>query len=202
MTHAEAIRTQIQEIEAEVRKDPRLIAIEHLKAALRALEGVEVPREADVDERDASFFVPLSPATRAALPRQIAPAREESKIKRTADIVGRYVDEHGPTHRLVLVKALTEAGLMEGVKNPPTALATSMHTLRDYFTSNGFGTWRRREGAPTEIVPIWTKKAHGNGLHASSPNGETEGVAPSVPDQHQEDMRAPRITARSEAGGT
>jgi hypothetical protein len=96
-------------------------------------------------------------------------------------VVGRYVDEHGPTHRLVLTQQLRDAGLMEGVKNPLTAFATSMHTLRDYFESDGFGTWRRREGAPTEIVPIWTKKANGLGLPTSSPQGETEGVAPSVP---------------------
>ena len=196
MSHTAAIRTQIQALEAEVRRDPRMVAIEHLKAALSILE------DAGAAPTGGSSMPGVEDAPARTVPQQSAPAaRPDSKIKRTHDVVGRYIDEHGPTHRGVLVAMLVESGLMEGVKNPITAFSTSMHTLRDHFVSDGHGTFRRREGAPNEVVPVWTKKREGPGLPTSSAQAETGGVAPPVPSQlNQNDERAAEIGA--EAGGT
>ena len=190
MSYTLAIRTQIQALEAEVRKDPRVAAIEHLKAALSILEGAEAPHAgAEV----------MPPRTVAHQPTP--PARPDSKIKRTHDAVGRYIDDHGPTHRRILVEMLREAGLMEGVKNPITAFSTSMHTLKVYFVSDGQGTFRRREGAPSEVVVAWTKRHEGRSPLTSSAQAETGGVAPPVPSQlNPDDMRAAQNGA--EAGGT
>ena len=135
-------------------------------------------------------------------PQSALAARPDSKIKRTHDAVGRYIDEHGPTHRRILVGMLREVGLMDGVKNPITAFSTSMHTLKDYFVSDGQGTFRRREGAPSEVVPVWTKKREGPGLPTSSPKGETGGGAPPAASFTSPQTTCGPSTAAPEAGGT
>jgi len=176
MSHASAIRSQIEELEAEVRKDPRVEVIEHLKAALSILEGVETLTVSSPDAKDHPVGIAksdLEKTRRSFTSPPVGTARSDSKIKRTHDVVARHIDAHGPTHRVQLVQALIAAGLMERVKNPLTGFSTSMHTLREYFVSDGHGTFRRREGAPPEVVPIWTKKHEGAGLLTSSAQAET-----------------------------
>ena len=170
MTHLDAIRTQIEELEAEVRRDPRIAAIGHLKAALALLEGASVP-QLDLGPSAENTVTDLRTAALEKL-RGISAARSESKAKRFHDIVGRYIDDHGPTHRVILVQRLTEAGLMEGIKNHFVSFATTMNTLREHFVSDGKGTYTRREGAPSEVVPIWAKKNDGPRLVERSPQGE------------------------------
>jgi hypothetical protein len=173
MDHAEAIRSQIQELEAEVRKDPRLAAIEHLNAALSLLEGIGAAQVGYADTRASpDAHVQNGAAALLAQSQPVSALRPDTKIRRFYDMVGRHIDEHGPTHRTVLVQVLTEGGLMDGLKAPLSALATSMNTLREHFVSDGHGTFRRREGAPTTVMPIWNKKDENDILPASSPQGE------------------------------
>jgi hypothetical protein len=204
MDHSEAIRSQIRELEAEVRKDPRLAVIEHLKAALSLLEGMGAAAAVRPDTR-ANPDAPTQNGA-AASPSQPATApRSDTKIRRFYDTVGRHIDEHGPTHRTALVQMLTEASLMDGIKDPLSALATTMNTLREYFVSDGHGTFRRREGAPRELVPLWTKKGgtkKGNRrtLSMSSPQGEPGADDPGPIPLTPNDERA--VTSGAEAGGT
>jgi hypothetical protein len=186
MNHIDAIRAQIRVLEDEVRKDPRVSAIQHLKAALAALEGVPSVALNSVEQ--------LAEATLTAQRATPRPGsiRKDSKIKRIGDLVGNYVDEHGPTHRSVLVKMLGEAGLNEGVKNPLTAFATSMHTLKEDFVSDGQGTFRRRESEPSDIL----------GHHFESPRGDTGGVAPPAVSFSEQHDRKRVVESDTEAGGT
>lgn len=158
MTHTDTIRMQLEELKAEIRNDPRSIAIRHLTAALAALEGNESSSELRLEE----MGTPLTHTVRMETPARRAPIvatkRDNSKIKRIYRIVGAYIDEHGPTHRLVLVNALISSGLMDGLKNPQMVFSTSMSTLKGYFVSDGAGTWQRREGAPEEVIPVWSKQ--------------------------------------------
>ncbi len=186
MTHTDAIRSQIHELEEEVRKDPRVAAIQHLKAALAALEAtcpvVVVP---EIKE------TPQPPAPMQTRKPATGTIRKESKIARIGQIVDRYLAEHGPTHRSVLVGVLTEAGLNEGVKNPLTAFATSMHTLKEFFVSDGQGTFRRRESTEDALDHF-----------TESPQGDAGGVPPpaaSVAEPHDRKHAAENGT---EAGGT
>lgn len=187
MTHSNAIRTQIQELEDEVRKDPRVTAIQHLRAALAALEGIGTVVETPISQTVDRPHVQDEP--RKVLPGSV---RKVSKIGRIRGIVDQYLFEHGPTHRSVLVNVLTDAGLNQGVKNPLTAFATSMHTLKDNFVSDGQGTFRRREGA--EDIPI-------NHL-TSSPQGETGGVAPPAASIAEPHDRKHAAETGTEAGVT
>ncbi len=201
MEHTVAIRAQIAELEAEVRKDPRFVALDHLRMALSALEG------GMKDGRDSSILQPDIDMPRqggSKKPPQIwtgSGPREDSKIKRTHSAVGQFIDAHGPSHRAILVQALTDAGLMDGIKNPLTSFSTSMHTLRDYFVSDGHGTFRRREGAPTDVIPTWSKKGEGESLPTSSPQGETEGWTPSASEPAEHGKTIGGTEERPEAGG-
>ena len=184
MDHAAAIRDQIAELEADIRKDPRLTVITILRTALSILDGDGTPTSMRVNVQGSPGSVMPTTATVPSHPRTQGAQRPISKIKQTHDMVGKYLDEHGATHRLVLVQMLTDVGMMTGIRNPLTSFATSMHTLKDHFISDGRGTFRRREGAPGEVSPIWSKKDEGPGLPTSSPEGETEGPNPSESSQY------------------
>ena len=157
MDHAAAIRTQIQELEAEVQRDPRQIAIGHLRAALLVLEGGSLSPVVHRNGRD--FHVPVvHDGARPDRPRMLIPPREGSQIKQVYNAVGAYIDANGPTHRAELLKALQAIGLFSTRANPVTALTTSLNSLKEYFVSDGAGTFRRRDGAPTEFTISWSKK--------------------------------------------
>lgn len=166
---AKAIREQLTVLEADVahNPDPRLVTIQHLQAALAYYEN-------STDQNKAGSFlgrnVPKAVAMEVAPHRQSdplcrsdasgtsRPAKVESKINRIYEAVGSHIDKYGPTHRKDLVQMLTELGIMGGENHPLSAFATSMHTLRNNFVSDGKGVFRRADGAPNIFAPDWRKK--------------------------------------------
>jgi hypothetical protein len=189
MTHTDAIRAQILELEAEVNRDPRILAIQHLKAALTALGGGLVDTV-----HFAAHNTKLSDRVqdKHRSPIKVGLVKKNSKINQISELVGHYIDQHGPTHRSVLVKVLDDAGLNEGLKNPLRAFGTSMHTLKASFASDGMGTFRRRESGQSDAPDH----------HTEFPQGDTGGVAPpaaSIDEQHDRKQVGENDL---EAGGT
>lgn len=150
MNHAQVIRAQILELEAEVQNDPRLVAISHLKAALAAIEGVGAVTSPSVAHTSAAV------AERADMHGSThQPAMLQAATKRAQffDTMGEYIDMNGPTHRAVLTDVMVAAGIIDqNNKNPLNAFATRAYEFRHIFESDGKGTFWRRAHALENVV--------------------------------------------------
>jgi hypothetical protein len=154
-----ALRAQIAALEAELRNDPRLAALAHMRAALSLL-GNNGSTGNSVHTAPQIFDLNISDNLKRIIPeagglfRPVKAIKRTNRIKQVHHVVASYLDECGPTHRKALIKLLADKGLMDGIKSPETSFSTSMYTLREHFESNGRGMFSHRRGAPKAFAPV------------------------------------------------
>jgi hypothetical protein len=127
------LREELAQLECELRKDPRFLKVEHLRALLTLYQGDNSPRTSTAG----------SPSTRAAPPANGAdqPTSKGARIKQ--EII-QLLRANGPMHRSLLLEHFRTKGLMGHERNPMANLASYLVGLGDAVRSNGKGVYEIR----------------------------------------------------------
>ena len=120
MSFIAALKLELQQIEAQLAKDPAFRRAARIRELLADYEGVEAATEV------------------RATPRQ--PISKGTKFQRIRDELTRLMTTHGSVHRKVLLDQLVAAGLMGSEKDPMASLAHFL-TTSGYFKNDGAGNW-------------------------------------------------------------
>jgi hypothetical protein len=130
-----ALKAEIEQLEAEIRSDPRHRKLQRLRETLAEYE----PR--GTVHQDQPNPVNGSPAVGAG-------ALRRTKEDRMKAALTQLLKEEGPQHRKVLLEHLQRVGLMGNEKNPMANFAAYLSNWKDLFEPDGRGVWRLRESAP------------------------------------------------------
>jgi hypothetical protein len=150
-----SLRQELAALEADIRSDPRYRKIERIRALLS---------EYGSDEPQASAVAP-SPAN---VGHRRTPAYDTKK-DRVRGVIREVFTVKGSAHRSEILKTLTDRGIMGQEKDPMASLAAYLSDFKE-FKNIGLGQWTLAspETGEARTSPV------------SSPQGETEGVGPSV----------------------
>jgi hypothetical protein len=124
---AAAIKTEIAELEAEFRADPRYSKLQYLRQLLALYEPGPARQSA--------------PGGNGAAHADAAATKEE-RIRLELRVWMRT--QGGTVHRLAALQHLLDRGLMGHEKDPMANLAAYMSHWKDEFASDGAGNWSLR----------------------------------------------------------
>jgi hypothetical protein len=127
-----ALKAEIEQLEAEIRDDPRHRKLQRLRETLAEYE----PR--GMVHQDQPIPVNGSAAV-------VAGALGRTKESRMKAALTQLLKDHGPQHRKVLLEHLQRQGLMANEKNPMANFAAYLSNWKDIFEPDGKGVWRLRE---------------------------------------------------------
>jgi hypothetical protein len=124
----EILREELAGLERELAADPRYLKAQRIRELLALYEPASV--------------VVLSPAPISkSVVRVPPPAKQPSKARLMEQAIRDYLEPRGIAHRKGILEALTNAGFMEGMKNPMANLAAFMSDRKEIFTGHGGGMW-------------------------------------------------------------
>lgn len=141
-----SLREELAILEDELRKDPRPLKIERIKALLELYEQVSPTFS---QQNGAPYLTSQESAT--AVVQVIRPSTgkvEGSKAFRVKGFIRTLLTSEGLTHRTKILDALIIEGLMGHEKDPMSSLAANLSEWRDEFASDGKGNfYLRNNGA-------------------------------------------------------
>jgi hypothetical protein len=141
-----ALERELHRLESELRDDPRFRRINQIRALL-----------ADYQNGTGNAPVFPSPTVHYSIPTPASSRRVKrirlSKATSVRMAVQQFLQEHGTTHRSVLLKSLIDQKILGREKNPMAALAAYLSDFKNYFEPDGRGNFSLKK-SPSEGVVL------------------------------------------------